>query len=286
MQRDEFCRDFTGTQLSPILLQKDRSQDSKQDRETAAGVIFARLKNSGLLADHPGRKNMLTKKVQGSEKTGNLLSAEIESFRMKQGLTVKEFCTLCHISRPQYSEYITGKNRYLLIPDAVRLLAAFPGKITVGKLLKWSGEKRLALSRSFPHIFFSGNTQTDDKETGTVFKNFIIKTAFDLFAPADAVKILASFLQPCSDDEIFLPMTDSMNYLMENLRRIRKIKFSAFPLPKRTVIAHIQRSMLPVRFSDICGYERLFRSGGIYLLSEIMYLSKRKKLGIKLCPRE
>ena len=229
---------------------------------------------------------MLTKKVQGSEESKIALSAEIESFRMKRGMTVKEFCTLCHISRPQYSEYITGKNRYLLITDAVRLLAAFPGKITVGKLLRWSGEKRLNLSRDFPQIIFSGNTQTDDKETETVFKNFVIKTAFDLFAPADTVRILASFLQPCNDDEIFLPMTDSMNYLMENLRRIRKIKYSAFPLPKRTVIAHIQRSMLPVRFSDICGYERLFRSRGIYLLSEIMYLSERKRLGIKLCPRE
>lgn len=228
---------------------------------------------------------MLTKKMQGAEEPGNILSAEIESFRLKQDMTVKEFCTLCHISRPQYSEYVTGKNRCLLIPDAVRLLAAFPGKITVGKLLKWSGEKRLALSRSFPHIFFSGNTQTDDKETETVFKNFVIKTAFDLFSPADSVKILASFLQPCNDDELFLPLTDSMNYLMENLRRIRKIKYSVFPSPKRTVIAHIQRSMLPVRFSDICGYERIFRSGGIYLLSEILYLSDRKKLGIKLCPR-
>ena len=248
---------------------------------------FADCKKQWSASRPPGKeKNMLTKKVQGSEESENIFSTEIESFRLKQDMTVKEFCTLCHISRPQYSEYVTGKNRYLLITDAVRLLAAFPGKITVSKLLRWSGKKRLALSRSFPHIFFSGNTQTDDKETETVFKNFIIKTAFDLFAPADAVKILASFLQPCSGDELFLPLTDSMNYLMENLRRIRKIKYSVFPSPKRTVIAHIQRSILPVRFSDICEYERLFRSGGIYLLSEIMYLNERKKLGIKLCPRE
>ena len=226
---------------------------------------------------------MLTKIVQDSEKTGNLLSAEIESFRMKQGLTVKEFCTLCHISRPQYSEYITGKNRYLMIIDAVRLLAAFPEKITVNKLLKWSGEKRLTLSREFPQILFSENAQADYKETEAVFTNFVIKTAFNLYAPADAIMVLASFLQPCNDDEIFLPMTDNINYLMENLRRIRKIKYSVFPSPKRTVIAHIQRSILPVRFSDICGYERLFRSGGIYLLSEIMYLNERKKIGIKLC---
>ena len=228
---------------------------------------------------------MLTKIVQDSEKTGNLLSAEIESFRMKQGLTVKEFCTLCHISRPQYSEYITGKNRYLMIIDAVRLLAAFPEKITVNKLLKWSGEKRLTLSREFPQLFLSETAQADYKKTEAVFNNFVIKTAFNLYTPADAIMVLASFLQPCNDDKIYLPMTDNINYLMENLRRIRKIKYSAFPLPKRTVIAHIQRSMLPVRFSDICGYERIFRSGGIYLLSEILYLSDRKKLGLKLCPR-
>lgn len=228
---------------------------------------------------------MLTTKEQGSEESGNILATEIESFRLKQDMTVKEFCILCHISRPQYSEYITGKNRYLMIIDAVRLLAAFPEKITVNKLLKWSGEKRLTLSREFPQLLFSENAREDYKETEAVFDNFVIKTAFNSYAPADAIMVLASFLQPCNDDEIFLPMTDNINYLMENLRRIRKIKYSVFPSPKRTVIAHIQRSMLPVRFSDICGYERIFRSGGIYLLSEILYLSDRKKLGIKLCPR-
>ena len=98
--------------------------------------------------------------------------------------------------------------------------------------------------------------------------------------------VLASFLQPCNDDKIYLPMTDNINYLMENLRRIRKIKYSVFPSPKRTVIAHIQRSMLPVRFSDICGYERIFRSGGIYLLSELMYLNEREKIGIKLYQKD
>ena len=118
---------------------------------------------------------MLTKIVQDSEKTGNLLSAEIESFRMKQGLTVKEFCTLCHISRPQYSEYITGKNRYLMIIDAVRLLAAFPEKITVNKLLKWSGEKRLTLSRVFPQILFSENAREDYKETEAFFPILLLR---------------------------------------------------------------------------------------------------------------
>ncbi len=118
---------------------------------------FADCKKQWSASRPPGKeKNMLTKKVQGSEESENIFSTEIESFRLKQDMTVKEFCTPCHISRPQYSEYVTGKNRYLLITDAVRLLAAFPGKITVSKLLRWSGEKRLALSRSFPHIFFRG----------------------------------------------------------------------------------------------------------------------------------
>ena len=202
---------------------------------------------------------------------------------MEQGLTVKEFCTVCQISRPQYSEYITGKNRHLLIKDAVRLLAAFPRKFTVSKLLRMSGGKQLKLSREFPKIVFSEKTQTENQETDTVFRKYIIRTAFYQFAPADAICILASFLQPCNDEEIFLPMEDSMKFLMLNMKKIRKIRYSDCSSPKNTVVSHFQRAVRPIRFSDICEYERLFRSGGIYLLSEIMYLNEREKIGIKLC---
>ena len=240
------------------------------------------MQENGPIFDFIRRKNMLTKKVHDSEKSEKILSMEIESFRMKQGITVKEFCALCHISQAQYSEYVTGKNRYLSITDALKLLAAFPGKMTVNKLLGMSGERRLKLSREFPKILFSEQTHTDNSETEFVFMKFITKTAFYLFAPADAISIVSSFLQPCSDDKIFLPMEDNMNCLMSKLRKIRKIKYSDFKSARRTVISHFQRDKLPVRFSDVCGYERIFRSGGIYLLSEIMYLNEKKKIGIKL----
>ena len=107
-----------------------------------------------------------------------------------------------------------------------------------------------------------------------------------MFAPDDAISILASFLQSCSDDSIYLPMEDSMNFLMSNLKRIRKIRYSDCTSPRNTVVSHFQRAVRPVRFSDICGYERLFRSGGIYLLSELMYLNEREKIGIKLCQKD
>ena len=214
------------------------------------------------------------------------MPTEIESFRMEQGLTIKEFCTVCHISRPQYSEYITGKNRHLLIKDAVRVLAAFPGTLTVSKLLRMSGGKQLKLSREFPKIIFSGKTQTENNETETVFRRFITKTAFNQFPPADAICILDSFLQQCNDDEIYLPMEDSMKFLMSNLKKIRKIRYSDCTSPRNTVVSHFQRAVHPVRFSDICGYERLFRSGGIYLLSEIMYLNESEGIGIKLCEKD
>lgn len=229
---------------------------------------------------------MCIKKVQDSEKSSNLLSTKIEAFRLKQGLTVKEFCFQSHISQPQYSEYITGRNRFLYITDALKLLAAFPKKLSVNKLLKMTGEKPLKLSNEFPGIMFSKNKQTDDTETEKVFMNFIAKTAYDLFAPDDAICILSSFLQPYNDDEFFLPMKDTMITLMSNLMRIRKKKYSCFNSPRNTVVSHFQRSSLPVRFSNICGYERLFRSGGIYLLSEILYLNERKKIGLKLCQKD
>ena len=220
--------------------------------------------------------------MQNSEKSSNLLSTNIDSFRNYNDLTIKDFCRLSHISLPQYSEYKTGRNRFLSITDAVKLLAAFPGKLTVNKLLKMTGEQPLLIGKEFPKIIFSENKKTDREETETVFINFITYTAYDLFTPIDANKILSPFLQPCNDDELFLPMKNTMICLMSNLMRIRKKKYSDFNSPRRTVISHFQRSFLPVRFSDICGYERLFRSGGIYLLSEIMYLNERNKIGIRL----
>ena len=216
----------------------------------------------------------------------DLFSTKIESFRMEQGMTVKELCSLSQISQSQYSKYINRKKEHLSISDAVRLLATFPGKLTVSKLLRMTGGKQLKLSREFPRIVFSEKTQTENKETETVFRRFIIRTAFNLFAPDDAISILASFLQPCSDDSIYLPMEDSMNFLMSNLKRIRKIRYSDCTSPRNTVVSHFQRTVHPVRFSDICGYERLFRSGGIYLLSELMYLNEREKIGIKLCQKD
>lgn len=216
----------------------------------------------------------------------DLFSTKIESFRMEQGMTVKELCSLSQISQSQYSKYINRKKEHLSISDAVRLLAAFPGKLTVSKLLRMTGGKQLKLSREFPRIVFSEKTQTENKETETVFRRFIIRTAFNQFAPADAIKILASFLQSCNDEEIYLPMEDSMNFLMSNLKRIRKIRYSDCTSPRNTVVSHFLRAVRPVRFSDVCGYERLFRSGGIYLLSEIMFLNEREKLGLKLCQKD
>ena len=226
------------------------------------------------------------KKSTRLEKTRNMFSTEIESFRVNQGISVNDFCHLSHICHSQYSKYINGRKPYLSIIDALRLLATFPKKLSVNKLLKMTGEKPLKLSNEFPGIMFSKNKQTDDTETEKVFMNFIAKTAYDLFAPDDAICILSSFLQPYNDDEFFLPMKDTMITLMSNLMRIRKKKYSCFNSPRNTVVSHFQRSSLPVRFSNICGYERLFRSGGIYLLSEILYLNERKKIGLKLCQKD
>ena len=227
-------------------------------------------------------KKMMTKKVQDWKKLNNMLSTEIESFRMNHGMTVKEFCILTHMPHSQYSKYINGRKSNLTIVDALRLSAAFPDQLSVNKLLRMSGEKPLKISKLFPVFSFSENPQTDRKETETVFKNFVTKAAFEVLAPDDAVSILASFLQPCSDDEIFLPMKENMIYLTSNLRRIRNIKYTAFSFPRRTVTAHLQQSVFPVRFSDICDYERVFRSGGIFLLSELIYINEKKKIGITL----
>ena len=92
------------------------------------------------------------KKNTKLEKMIDLFSTKIESFRMEQGMTVKELCSLSQISQSQYSKYINRKKEHLSISDAVRLLATFPGKLTVSKLLRMTGGKQLKLSREFPRI--------------------------------------------------------------------------------------------------------------------------------------
>ena len=73
-----------------------------------------------------------------------------------------------------------------------------------------------------------------------------------------------------------------MYSLMYSVREIRKLKLSRFGIPSQTALTHFQRKRLVTRFSDLCEYERAFLSGGLYLLSELIYLSERNNYGIRL----
>ena len=96
--------------------------------------------------------------------------------------------------------------------------------------------------------------------------------------------LFSAMSMPWDGNEIGLPFMENMYSLMDRLRIIRKLKFTQFSIPSQTVLSHFQRKRLVTRFTDLCEYERAFDSGGVYLLSEIMYLNERKKYGIMLCP--
>ena len=212
-----------------------------------------------------------------------MIFESIESFRVHKKMSVQDFCEITQISPSRYSKYKHGSFQFLMISDAVRLISAFTGEINVNILLKWTGEKPLPLSGKFPEFAFAYEPASDSGKSEQIFRRFLISTAFDVFKPEEALKLLAGMADPWNKSKIGLPKTENMYSLMYTLRAIRKIRFTDFCIHAQTVLTHFQRRRLPSRFTDVCKYESAFESGGIYLLSELMFLSMKGHLGIRLC---
>lgn len=212
-----------------------------------------------------------------------MIFESIESFRVHKKMSVQDFCEITQISPSRYSKYKHGSFQFLMISDAVRLISAFTGEINVNILLKWTGEKPLPLSGKFPEFAFAYEPASDSGKTEQIFRRFLISTAFDVFKPEEALKLLAGMADPWNRSEIGMPSRENMYTLMYSLRDFREIRFTDFSISPRTVLAHFQRRRLLTRFTDLCEYERSFVSGGIYLLSELMFLSMKRHLGIRLC---
>lgn len=212
-----------------------------------------------------------------------MIFESIESFRVHKKMSVQDFCEITQISPSRYSKYKHGSFQFLMISDAVRLISAFTGEINVNILLKWTGEKPLPLSGKFPEFAFAYEPASDSGRSEQIFRRFLISTAFDVFKPEEALKLLAGMADPWNRSEIGMPSRENMYTLMYSLRDFREIRFTDFCISPRTVLAHFQRWRLLTRFTDLCEYERSFASGGIYLLSELMFLSMKRHLGIRLC---
>ena len=211
-----------------------------------------------------------------------MFSQEIESFRIRKGLAIKEFCAISRIGVPQYSEYLHKRNHFLMTADAVKLMAAFSNEININTLLQWIDQKPLTLSERFPLLSFSCDLKADHEKSEQVFRTFQVLTAFKTFAERDAIRLLAAMIHPWNRSEIGLPVRDNMYYLMYCLRDVRRIKFTKFGIPAQTVLTHFQRKRQVRRFTDLCEYERAFKSRGIYLLSELIYLNERNGFEIRL----
>ena len=207
-----------------------------------------------------------------------MFAKKIEKFRNRHKLSVLQFCSAAHLPVSQYRSYLYEK-KYLSIKDAVMLMASFPEELSINNLLGMNGEKELILSPNFP-IFRFGNSKMDYEKSEKTFRNFYIHTAYEFFNPANAIRLLAAMTSPCDRLKIWLPTAENMYYLMYSLHDIRKLKFKDFKIPARTVLSHFQRNRLITRFTDLCEYERLFNSGGLYLLSELMYLNEKRDFGI------
>ena len=209
-----------------------------------------------------------------------MFTEEIETFRIRQKLTVLQFCSAAHLPVSQYRSYLYGEKQNLSVKDAVMLMASFPDELNINEMLRMIDKKELVLSPAFPSFRFSNDLGKNYERSEKVFRKFYIDSAFAYFSPLDAVKLLAAMISLCNKEEIWLPLTENMYYLMHSLKDIRKLKFTDFEIPPRTVLSHFQRNRLVTRFSDICEYERLFNSGGLYLLSELLYLNEKRKFGI------
>ena len=164
------------------------------------------------------------------------------------------------------------------------LMASFPEELNINSLLGMMGSRELLLGEGFPSFGFSNDPKHDYDKNENYFRKFYCDTAFRIFKPLDAIELLAAMTSSCNKNEIWLPMAENMYYLMYSLRNLRKLKFTRFESSEQTVLAHFQRSRLVTRFIDLCDYEQAFDSGGLYLLSELMYLNERRDFGIKLIP--
>ena len=213
-----------------------------------------------------------------------MFAEEIETFRNQHKLTVLQFCSAIHLPVSQYRSYLYGEKRDLSVKDAVMLMASYPDELNINKLLGMLDKKEIGLRPDFPSFRFSNDPELDYEKSEKVFRKFYIDTAYKYFSPLDAIQLLASMISLCNEEKIWLPLTENMYYLMHSLRKIRKLRFSDFEIPARTVLSHFQRNRLVTRFSDLCEYERLFTSGGLYLLSELLYPNEKRNFGIILSP--
>ncbi len=213
-----------------------------------------------------------------------MFTEKIENFRIQHKLTVLQFCSAAHLPVSQYRSYLYGEKQNLSVKDAVMLMASFPEELNINRLLGMIDKKGLVLSPAFPSFKFSNDLIEDYERSEKIFRKFFTGTAYAYFSALDAIRLMTAMISLCTKEEIWLPLAENMYYLMHSLRGIRKLKFTDFEIPPRTVLSHFQRNRLVTRFSDICEYERLFNSGGLYLLSELLYLNEKRKFGIILSP--
>ena len=209
-----------------------------------------------------------------------MFAEEIETFRNQHKLTVLQFCSAVRLPVSQYRSYLYGEKHDLSVKDAVMLMGSYPDELNINKLLGMINKKGIDLSPEFPSFRFSNDPKLDYEKSEKVFKKFYIDTAYKYFRPLDAIQLLSAMVSLCNKEEVWLPLTENMYYLMHTLQNIRMLKFADFEIPARTVLSHFQRNRLVTRFSDLCEYERLFNSGGLYLLSELLYLNEKRKFGI------
>ena len=211
-----------------------------------------------------------------------MFAKKIDRFRKKLKLSIPQFCKAGHIQITQYRRYLRNDTESLLIKDAVMLMASFPEELDVNTLLGMITRKRLFLADGFPSFRFTDNPKQDYDQTERIFTKFYFDTATGFFSSRDSISLLAAMTSLCCSSELWLPLAENMYSLMYSLREIRKLKFSSFGISSQTALMHFQRKRLVTRFSDLCEYESSFHSGGLYLLSELMYLSERNNYGIRL----
>lgn len=220
-----------------------------------------------------------------------MFSEKIDDFRKSKGLTIDEFGEITHIPAIQYSRYRSGYNKFLQVNDALKIMAGFPDDITIPVLCSMCEIPTVKLSKRFPSFNFQ--ISEPDEKSNKRIKRFVYGSLEKNFSSSEFVELYGSLLTDVNifaDDIIendYVPyyLTKfSLYSFMYSLRMIRGLNAKDYDLPASTVNAHLLRRMRISRFRDLCMYERLFDSGGVFLFLEMLYSGEHSNIRVSLRP--
>lgn len=220
-----------------------------------------------------------------------MFADNLESFRLKIGLSVKDFSVVSHISPSQLTRYRNGSSQILSLHDSIKLLASFPGDITIAKLAEMTNIYPVPDVGKFPEFTYVRTAYDTVYRSNKKIRNYILNSVKNSFNDSDTVKVLSAIC--CQENllstefmryyPIWKHITDESQFMLMNcLRTIRDIKMVDIPIPYNNITKHFNRSNHISSFADLCCYENIFSSGGIFMLFEMMFDADEQNMEVSI----